>query len=298
MTRDGKTIKRPALVALLWALAMLFGYFGVGPVVVAQQQTAQAQQAQPTGASEGVITATTFFTQSIEVVTAPEAPAPIDQELLGKGGFFDPALEIDNGANLFLGYVRNDGLTAQGRVLRKAPSGEITGRWEVNIGSIQGWQHKADGLAAVISGDDLLVTLTSHATNPTGARIMALWGAQLDNVAVPYPGGVRPTGTVGGNISGSQATGCDNCPTLDQISGLLDVKLAAQMQTIRNEFGGNIRQGIQDKSRDGAALALTNFGLSSGSMQTRGVDQWARDRFYEVLRDQRLLPTPTATPGR
>lgn len=291
--RRSDTKRWPLAAMLLLLVAILAG--GVSA------QAAPTALQVPTGPSEGVITATTFFTQSIEVVTPPDAPAPIDQELLNKGGFFDPALEIDNGANLFLGYVRNDGLTAQGRVLRKAPSGQITGRWEVNIGSIQGWQHKADGLAAVISGDNLLVTLTSHATNPTGPRIMALWGAQIDNVAVPYPNGVRPTGAPGGNVGGgSTGGGCETCPTLAEISGLLDVKLAAQLQAIRNEFGGNIRQGIEDKTKS----AIEELGvLRVGSTAD---DRYAmlrhdtRDGAYEALRS--FFPTPppaaTATPPR
>jgi hypothetical protein len=196
------------------------------------------------------------------------------------------------------GYIRNDGLTAQGKVIRRSPSGAITGRWDVNVGSIGGFTHKADGLAAVISGDDLLVSLTSHATNPTGPRIMALWGAEIDNVAVPYPNGVRPTGAPGGNVGGgSTGTGCETCPTLAEISALVDAKNATLLQNIRNEFGGNVRQGIEDKTRD----AITELGvLRAGSSEAERyaiLRRDTRDGAFEALKSW-YGPFGTPTPVR
>lgn len=270
------------VAAFLWLI--LAGVF-------AGDARTQAQQATPT---EGTITATVVFTQSIEVAQPGNAPQPIDLETLGKGGFFTPFTEIDNGGNIFTGYIRNDGLTAQGRVLRRNPAGVTTGRWEINVGTIQGIQHKADGISAVISADDLLLTLTSHATNATGPRIMALWGADLQDVAIPYGASQRPTGAPGGNVGAS--TG--DCATLDQISALMDLKFAA--------FLNSMRQPIEDKVKDaiGEGFDKNRYSLDQRDKYIQdAASTFMRDRAYEA--DQAYcrehacggpLPTPTRVP--
>ena len=219
-------------------------------------------------ATSGVITATTFFTQTIDVPAPPaDSPAadPVFQELLNKGGFFSPSMEVDNGSNLFLGYVRNDGFGAQGKVFRRNAAGQTTGNWDVRVGSIGGIAHKADGLSLVISGPNVLVLLTSHAVNE-GPRIMALWGAEIDAVAVPYPDGVRATGKSGASVSGGSTS--SDCPSVTEItasvtaamSPMIDAKLAAFVGTLRP----NILQKVNEALDQRGVLTLANIHDSDG----------------------------------
>lgn len=267
------------------------------PVAVASAPRFFAQVASVTAPLTGVVQAEPLDAETKAAASfAQGAPAPIDQETLQKGGYFTPDLEVDAGGNLFVAIVRNDGGTAHGRVQRRNGAGQVTGSWEIRLGSIAGIQHKADGIAIVISGDDVLSALTSHGTNE-GPRVMAVWGATIDNVAVPYAQGERPTGAPGGNLGVEPGAG--DGATLQEISQLMDQKFAAHMAQLRLEIGGdsnNIRQGLEDKTKS----AIIELNLWSQSIQDRGVDQWSMDRTYQVLRDNRLLPTPypTAAPTR
>lgn len=232
-----------------------------------------------------VIEAQTFYTQSIQAPpAAPGAPAPIDQELLNKGGFFTPQVQVDNGSNLFVAYIRNDGGSAHGRLQRRTNTGQVTGSWELRLGSINGIQHKGDGISLVITGDDVLVLLSSHGTNE-GPRIMALWGATVENVAVPYPDGARPTGASGASFGAVAACEVD----YDRMQRMVDAAAARVVGSIpllvRQEIQG---QGVL---RVGSSLDERYAILRHD----------ARDGAYEAQRAwattvAAYTPTPVRTP--
>lgn len=193
----------------------------------------------------------------------------------------------DNGGNMFVAYTHNDRTANTTTVIVEKYAGTqlVTQREIVPDGGA-----KADSCAITIAGADLLVALTAHAGGGTAAYASSVQLESIRDFCVPYARGtVQQGGAVsglpssGGSGSGSgTGTGTGGTP-------VTDADVAKIVAAIKQEFGGNIRAGIQAKSRDGAVDALTSMGLASGSLQSRGLDQFLKDRVYEVLRDNGVI---------
>jgi hypothetical protein len=178
---------------------------------------------------------------------SPE-PVPIIQEGMPKGGFFSVGPQPDNGANTFLAFVRNQPYEvpgqSNGRVLRITPDGAVSHTWDVNLGTINGIQHKADSIGGMISGNLYVGYISSHALNE-GARIMAIWQFVIAGIVVPYPQGVRPTGKEGAFVVGQE-------PNVE-----FDwARLQTMIDTAANRVQANIVSQLQGKAQQGATLAI------------------------------------------
>jgi hypothetical protein len=239
----------------------------------------------------GTVQATLSYTETVTVPTPPDAPIsdPVLQELLNKGGFFTPDVQVDNGSNLFEAYIRNTGGDAQGKVYRVNPAGQVTGNWDVRVGSINGIAHKADGISLTISGPNVLALLSSHATNE-GPRIMALWEASLDNVAVPYPDGVRATGKPGAFNGSQPAADIDYARIQAMIDGSVNRAVAQLQATLPISDGLQLRSEL---TRAGV-LTLGNVYGSAGLYQR--INETSYQATGNQLEERGIYRVPTRTP--
>lgn len=165
----------------------------------------------------------------------------------------------DGGANVFDAFVSNDGGSAVVRLVKTSPTGGT-----VDLPPVYGPENsKVDGVTLVQSGRDLHVRMTSH----VGDQNTMLSVEVLQGACVPYPGNPQ-MGMAGAFVpSGAPEPTPEPTPT---------ITVEEIMSAMRAEFGGNIRQGLQDKARDGVKAL-------SASLQARGLDRWLMDRVFECL---------------
>lgn len=146
---------------------------------------------------------------------------------------------------------------------------------------------KGDTCGIAQSGADLHYIITAH----DGDNAAIVIQDALQGVCVPYAGNQPQLAQEGAYVpAGEPVSGI----TLDDLRRELAAQRDGLIAELEQMFGGNIRQGIEDKCRD----AIRELNMHSASMQERGVDQWARDRVFEVLRDNGLLGRARAAVGR
>jgi hypothetical protein len=75
-------------------------------------------------------------------------------------------------------------------------------------------------------------------------------------------------------------------PDPDPSPNLSKEEIATEvMNRMRTEFGGNIRQGLQDKARDGARVALSDLGVLTVNNVAGVLYRFFMDRVYQTFSD-------------
>jgi hypothetical protein len=157
--------------------------------------------------------------------------------------------------------------------------------------------QKIDKATLSRSGRGLIVSGITHEIVNTKPRVLERQDAIVDVGFVTTPTVMLEEGGPGAFTGGGQppqSGGCDETCVERVVRRLLGLREneANLVQAISGDPNGSIRQGIEDKAKD----AVRELNMWSLSMQVRGIDQWERDRVYEVLRQNGLLATPTPVP--
>jgi hypothetical protein len=191
-----------------------------------------------------------------------------------------PSGFVDGAGTVFIGLTQyTDQNHASGQV--EIYKLDTAGVW-THIHTSPVIEGKGDDCLILQSGFDILVFGDVHVGDPKTEF------EQLDTVrgvCVPYALGRAPFGTEGA-FEGSDTGGGTVDPeaikaALREVLGIPaghNIDIEADVQREIN----NIRPKV--------AAALVASGIISGTIQTRGIDQEIRDRVFEVLRDNGLIP--------
>lgn len=195
-----------------------------------------------------------------------------------------PVRIYDATGNRFRGYRWPDptnGNVTKYIVEKLAPNGTFVAAWEVT--PRDSLKIGTSSATMCDMGTGIVVDMWVYDPTQKGARP---W--YPDDVFIADAGFERGTrlqerGGMGavGNTGGNEAE--MDWVKMGEMLGATEDKV---VDRIVASFGGSgVRQGIEDKVKD----SLRELNMHSASMQERGIDAWARDRFYEVLRDNGLL---------
>lgn len=183
-------------------------------------------------------------------------------EAAGKPRYIGISSVVDGAGNIFVGMAQTKGVgTAFIRnvlIIKIGTDGHKTIIDERDIPN-----GHAEGVGIVQSGRDLHVFAGAHIGDPT-AR---LYHYTLP-VCVPYPEG-QHTGMSGAYVP-TEEPSVDITPILQKIDAL--------------------SAAIPNMTKQAAKDAVNELHMHSQSMQNRGIDDFHRDRTFEVLRDNGMLP--------
>lgn len=166
----------------------------------------------------------------------------------------------DGAANIYTAKIMDDGFASIIKVLKTAPTGIETELEDV----IPPEGKKAVGVALMVSGANLHIGYTADHGDFDTIDVEEV----RTNYVIPYGPSGPELGMAGAFVpSGAPEPTPEPTPT---------ITVEEIMSAMRAEFGGNIRQGLQDKARDGVKAL-------SASLQARGLDRWLMDRVFECL---------------
>ena len=226
--------------------------------------------------------------QTVELERA-DNPAP-------RGDFLGPYVDWDSAGFQHEIFVRQAGTqtddsttlhytkkNAQGQLVDQGtiqPPTDVAGRAMkyVNIGAPLIIIPPASSVGSFI------VPFTAHGAGPNGGRRILRDYHVIPDVYAPHPRGEQAnerfdvTLPTGGTPPPPPDPGGSGVTPQD----IEAIKNAVAAQ-IRQEFGGNIRQGIMDKSRDGASQALSQAGVLTTGNAASTLYQPIKDRVYEVF---------------
>lgn len=271
---------RVFMIAAILAVLGLTGVITVG-------NTAAAEPAVSTGPAAGA--------NAVQLQTSP-----VYEELLpsSSSSLSQPSAVKDYAGNAFDSFVRLVGNDTKIIIQKRNPQGDLVAQAEVRASG----SRKMTGADLFIDGSDIMVRTTAYdLTSPQ--RINAYEVGKWPGIAVAFPDGVNPALGKGPSTyspAASEAVPID----YDRIKNDVATEV---MNRMRSEFGGNIRQGIEDKVKDalGEGFDPSKYSDPRNKYIQDAAATYLRDRDYEAVTaycqahacgGPLALPAPTPTP--
>jgi hypothetical protein len=191
------------------------------------------------------------------------------------GGLYTASAVVDAAGSTFECYAVNDGTNSGfAKVLKKSGTGAVLADLEV----VPYGGMKIDGACIVQSGVDIHVYLVSHMPGAQSPEILTADKYVWRGVAAPYAAGEPQQGADGAYMPEEQG----------EVEVDVDAIAEAVVQRLIVEYGGPLRQVLEDKVKDaiGEGWDPDNYERDPRAQKIQDATRpWFRDAAYEAVKE-------------